>query len=284
MSDGDRRTRASLGGAPQGRGATAAAGFAAAPGFAITATTAPLGFAYGEGIFGPDVERRSLNAIRRSLRDPECDGPDPVYAIAMDVGEKHHREALVARHLLFGVVTYAAGRLGDEPVRSQGHIHARSPRNGWSTPEVYEIWSGRAIILMQERATDDPGRCYAVSAGPGEVVVVPPSWAHATISADPTQPLTFGAWCDRAYAFEYDDVRAHGGLAWFPVLRGEAISWEPNTAYRSSTLIEKAPASYDRLEIARGVPIYTQFARDPDRFLFVPDPERAARVWRDFVP
>ena len=38
---------------------------------------------------------------------------------------------------------------------------------------------------MQERAADDPGRCYAIEAGPGEVVVVPPGWAHATVSVDP---------------------------------------------------------------------------------------------------
>ena len=33
-------------------------------------------------------------------------------------------------------------------------------------------------------------------------VIVPPGWVHATISADPKQPLTFGAWCDRDYGFE----------------------------------------------------------------------------------
>lgn len=254
------------------------------PGLAVTAADNPLGLAYGNEVFGPPVELRALDAIRPSLRDPDCAGPDPVYAIAMDVGRERDRRALEERHLLFGVVTYAAGRLGAEPVRSQGHIHAASPRNGWSTPEVYEIWQGRAIILMQERATDDPGRCFAVSAGPGEVVVVPPSWAHATISADPDQPLTFGAWCDRDFGFEYTDVRAHGGLAWFPVFDGNHLTWEANPAYASSRLIETGPGDYSRLGIEPGVPIYTQFVHDPDRFLFVPEPARAADVWTGFRP
>jgi glucose-6-phosphate isomerase len=68
----------------------------------------------------------------------------------MDVGKDEHREQLKARMLLFGLVTFAAGRLGNEPVRSQGHVHRVSIHSGWSPPEVYEIWSGRAIILMQE--------------------------------------------------------------------------------------------------------------------------------------
>lgn len=104
--------------------------------------------------------------------------------------------------------------------------------------KVYEIWSGKAVIYMQETAEDDPGRCFAVYAGPGDVVIVPPKWAHATISADPDQPLTFGAWCDREYGFEYDEVRAHHGLACYPVLNDKnELTWQQNKHYHYSELI-----------------------------------------------
>lgn len=255
------------------------------PGLDIRPTVNPMGFHYGKGVFGPPVENRRLDDIRQSLRNPACDGPETVYSIAMDVGKTEHLEKLKGLHLLFGVVTYAAGRLGDEPVRSQGHIHRVSPKSGWSTPEVYEIWSGRAIIYMQETALDDPGRCFAVEAGPGEVVVVPPNWAHATISADPEQPLTFGAWCDRAYGFEYQDVRAHKGLAWFPVINNDGkIDWIRNPLYHASQLQIKTPSGYPLLGIEKGKPIYTQFEEDENRFQFVPDPVLKEREWMDFIP
>lgn len=254
------------------------------PGFDIEPVTNPMGFRYGAGIFGPLVENRGLDSIRRSLQDPDCDGPDPVYSIAMDVGKTEHKPLLEKLHLLYGVVTYAAGKLGREPVRSQGHIHKISPASGWSTPEVYEIWSGKAIIYMQEKAEDQPGRCYAVEAGPGEVVIVPPGWAHATISADAEQPLTFGAWCDREYGFEYDGVRAHKGLAWFPVLDGNKISWQKNPLYKESELIVKTPGGYDFLNIEPGKPIYTQFEENPKRFDFVPYPGLMKELWENFIP
>ncbi|MBC7889663.1 MAG: glucose-6-phosphate isomerase [Ferruginibacter sp.] len=255
------------------------------PGFEISPTTLPMGFDYGVNVFGPGVENRSLDAIRKSLRNPDCSGPDPVYAIAMDVGKSAHLPLLEKLHLLYGAVTYAAGRLGDEPVRSQGHIHKLSPLSGWSTPEVYEIWSGKAIIYMQEKADDNPGRCYAVVALPGEVVIVPPNWAHATISADPTQPLTFGAWCDREYGFEYDKVRQHHGLAWFPLFTktGE-IDWQKNPHYQQGDLIIKIPEKYNQFGIEQGKPIYTQFEENPERFLFVPHPQLVKDMWTNFVP
>src|SRR5579884_2391787 len=114
------------------------------PGIDVRALSSPLGFSYGPGVFGPAPELRRLDSIRPSLRDPECAGPDPVYAIAMNIGREEHRDQLVAGMLLVGVVTYAAGRLGSEPVRSQGHVHRVSRHSGWSPPELYEIWSGRA--------------------------------------------------------------------------------------------------------------------------------------------
>lgn len=255
------------------------------PGFDIQPTTDPMGFKYGSGIFGPEVENRSLDSIRKSLKDPNCEGPDPVYSIAMDVGKIEHRPMLEKLHLLYGAVTYAAGMLGGEPVRSQGHIHKISPASGWSTPEVYEIWSGKAIIYMQEKAEDQPGRCFAVEAGPGEVVIVPPGWAHATLSADSSQPLTFGAWCDREYGFEYEGVRAHKGLAWFPlqVSRG-LINWQKNAHYDECELIVKKPEVYSFLNIQPFKPIYTQFEEDPEKFSFVPFPGLAKEAWENFVP
>jgi len=255
------------------------------PGLEVRALGDPLGFEYGPGVFGPAPEMRSLDAIRKSLRDPGCSGPDPVYAIVMDVGREEHRAELLRRHLLFGVVTYAKGRLGTEPVRSQGHVHRKAAHSGWSPPELYEIWSGRAIVTMQERAADDPGRCFAIEAGPGEVVVVPPGWAHATVSADAGEAMTFGAWCDREYGFEYDEVRARGGLAWFPRLAPDGgVEWQANPRYAARPLVERRARAYPELGLVAGEPIYLTFARDPEAVQWVSDPARLAHLWPVFEP
>jgi len=92
-------------------------------GIDIGITENPLGFIYGKDVFGPTVENRWLDDIRSSLLDPKCEGPDIVYSIAMDVGKTVHKALLQKQHLLFGVVAYAKGSLGMEPIRSQGHIH-----------------------------------------------------------------------------------------------------------------------------------------------------------------
>jgi glucose-6-phosphate isomerase len=243
-----------------------------------------LAFDYGEGVFGPPTEMRKLDDIRQSLRDKDCAGPDPVYGIAMDVGLANDAVELRKRFLLFGVVAYQSGQLGEEPVRSQGHVHGVAPHCGWSTPELFEIWEGRAIIYAQQSVGDDPGRCVAVEAGPGDQVVVPPNWAHFVVNASPAQRMVFGALCERQYSFVYDGVRAHGGLAWFPMLRDKCIEWKANPRYLTSNLQMHAPRPYPELGLDAAIPVYKQFQANPERVQWVSEPGRASAVWPTFEP
>ena len=255
-------------------------------GLPIIPGTSPLGFKYGEDCFGPEVENRKLDDIRKSLMDENCEGPEIVYAIAMNVGKKKHYAQLKDQHLLFGIVTYASGKLGKEPIRSQGHIHKKSAYGqNWSTPEVYQIWSGKAVIYMQEFTDDNPGNCYAVYAEPGDIVIVPPNWAHATISADPETPLTFGAWSDFDYGFEYEKIRSQKGLAWFPLLKDNGeLTWKNNDNYEETYLTIKRPNSYKEFGIQQKKSIYKQYEENKDLFLFVPKPYLKKEVWESFIP
>lgn len=255
------------------------------PGLDICFLKNTLDFQYGHGIFGPRTEHRSLDSIRQSLREPNCTGPDPVYGIAMDVGRAEDQEELKRRRLLFGVVMYASGRLGDEPVRSQGHVHPISPHSGWSAPELIEIWEGRAIVYGQERSGDDPGLCIAVEAGPGERAVMPPGWSHYVVNADLHSALIFGAWCDRQYRFDYTPMRAHRGLAWFPLIsEDETISWAPNPNYSFSSLQQRKARNYPELGISPAWPIYEHLRQNPESIQWVSDPAAFRDLWSRFTP
>ena len=255
------------------------------PGFDIRVSSQPLGFQFGETAFGPQSEMRSLAALRPALRDPNVEGTDPVYAIVMDIGKRAHRQELEQRMLLFGAVTYARGRLGKEVIRSQGHVHKISSHSGWAAPEIYEIWGGKAFIYMQEFVADDPGRCFAVEAVPGDIVIVPPGWAHTSMSAELTEHLTFGALCDREYGFQYEEVRRRHGLAWYALLNEkDDIYWEPNPNYKKKDLAIGKPRDYQTFGIEPGRPLYLQFERDPGKFQWVSKPALVSQLWKDFSP
>lgn len=254
------------------------------PGFDIEADVNNMNFNYGKSSFGPITEKRKLEDIRNSLSDPKAKGPEIVYSIAMDVGKKEHREDLVKRNLLYGAMIFGKGQVGIEPIRSQGHVHAISASCNASTPEVYEIWSGEAIIYMQEYDKDEPGRCIAVKAKAGDVVIVPPGWAHSTINANPEYEMTFGAWCVRDYGFDYVGIRSHVGVAYFPIVTEGKISFIKNPRYKSSDLVIKDAREYKEFNIKKRVPIYTQYEENNDLFEFVYNPKTASKLWENYMP
>lgn len=253
-------------------------------GLNLETTKKQLGFTYGNDMFAPNPEIRRLDDVRKSLENPDSDGPEELYCIAMDVGEKADQQEIEKRNLLFGIVTFAAGQIGNEPVRSQGHIHAVSPSCGHSTPEVYEIWEGEAVIYMQESGKNNAGNCYAVHAKAGEVVIVPPNWVHATVNADPTTNMTFGAWCVRDYGFDYEDVREHNGIAFFPECKDGKLCWKKNPAYEKGILIQQDAREYTEFHIVKGKPIYTQFQENKEKFNFVTNPQNYQELWENYRP
>lgn len=250
-------------------------------GIDIKIKTNPLGFIYGKGVSGPIPEIRCLDDIRSSLSDPDATGPNELYCIAMDVYRNQDLDILKKLNLLFGVVTYTKGTIGEEPIRSQGHKHFISPSCNASTCEVYEIFEGEAYIYMQQYGGNNAGKCFVVHAKAGDVVVVPPRWIHATINANINTNMSFGAWCVRDYGFDYDDVRKHQGIAYFPKVRSQKIVWDKNPNYLSSELIIKEARTYPELKIEQGIPIYQQFILDNNKFLFVSNPQLMNLVWED---
>ncbi|MFV0479935.1 MAG: glucose-6-phosphate isomerase family protein [Anaerorhabdus sp.] len=239
-----------------------------------------MNYHYGTGVFGPIAEKRRLNDVRKSLKNKNSVGPKVIYSIAMDVGKEKEKRILEDKNLLFGIVTYANGKIDNGPIRSQGHVHAISTSCGQSTPEVYQIVEGEAIIYMQEFSDGDAGECYAVEAKEGDIVIVPPNWVHATINRSSTERMIFCAWCVRDFGFDYKDVRKNKGIAFFPYFGNEEIKWEFNENYQSGNIKVVKAKEYKEIGIEKGISIYEQFEKNPDIFDFVAQPDILEDFWR----
>ena len=86
--------------------------------------------------------------------------------------------------------------------------------------------------------------------------------------------------------FLYDKVKAHKGLAWYPLIKeNNELQWKGNLHYQPSELIIKEPEDYfSRFGIEKKIPIYSQFEKDPERFQFVSKPGLKEDVWKKFIP
>lgn len=102
--------------------------------------------------------------------NPACDGPDPVYAIAMDVGTDDVRDDPVKGNLLYSAVTYPVGSLGAEPGqrrRAGGAWRSRARRSGRTTSTRGRPAKNWSLWRPSQCATRRSGCSQAASAAKG---------------------------------------------------------------------------------------------------------------------
>jgi len=246
-------------------------------GFPVHLDPLALTLTFGPGVSTAPVTVRRLDEVRSLLRDPHSTGPDHLYTIYMDIRVPGHAETLRALGLGYGAVVYNHGSLGGEALRSQGHVHSAPETTSVAYSEIYEFWHGRGLVYMQDRATPDVEDVIVIEAGPGDKVVIPPGWAHATVNVG-DGPMAFGA----VYALEaqllYEPLRQLQGTAHYVLADG---TLEPNPRYRSVPPARRhLPHELPEHGIGQGRPA---LSGEPGLLELVSRPERYPAVWKRIV-
>ncbi len=86
--------------------------------------------------------------------------------------------------------------LGKEFVKTKGHGHKGA--------ETYEVLEGKAIFLMQhyEYYSHSIEDVYAIEAGKGDKVFIPPGYGHVTINPGP-EDLKLANWVSDSFKSDY---------------------------------------------------------------------------------
>lgn len=225
----------------------------------------------------PAEEARSLAALRPVLRDPDATGPDPAYRMYRGAGVPAQLEVPGRLGLRFDLTVLRAGRIGHEPVKTFGHAHPPAPGGDVSYPELYQVLHGQAWILLQ-RQQGEMTELFAIPAGPGDLVLIPPGFAHATVNGG-DGPLVLANWVCGSFASDYEGVRARRGMAFYRL----ADRWEPNPRYPRPVLYRAAPTPAGLLGLKPGEPVYAWGVRQPERLGFLSRPAEQPEPWREAV-
>ena len=87
-----------------------------------------------------------------------------------------------AGNLKFGTSIVFPGKVGDEYFMTKGHFHTQL-----ETGEIYYTLSGHGAMLMET----PEGEVALMEMKPGEVVYVPPRWAHRSINTGTEKMVSF---------------------------------------------------------------------------------------------
>jgi glucose-6-phosphate isomerase len=191
-------------------------------------------------------------------------GNDPLYYMFRGVGSLTNR--MFAEHeMRYDITILENYDLGGELNKTIGHYHPTA-EGDLAYPEVYEVFSGEALFILQKRLSGSTVDLRLVRASTGEKIMVPPNYGHIAVNMGDGFLIT-GNLSNSVYRSDYEPIKKMGGGAVY-VLSDKTIV--PNEAYENVQVpqIQKAP----KTDFLGKESLYDQFLKDPEKFEFLSRP------------
>lgn len=186
----------------------------------------------------------------------------PLYYMYRDVYEVGDRETILRKKLRYDITVMPARKLGKEFVKTKGHYHAKT--NSMTYPEIYGVLEGRAHYLLQKGRDGSVDRVVLIEAEKGDVVVIPPNYAHITINPSERE-LKMANWVYRDFDSVYAPILERRGGAWFELVDG----FVRNENYRKVPELERFSAP--KLDMFQGA--FYDLIKSPEKLGFLTNPE-----------
>ncbi|MCC6790531.1 MAG: hypothetical protein IT336_02540 [Thermomicrobiales bacterium] len=252
-------------------------------GFHLKFNPATLNVDAGDGLSFAASSRLAadLDAVLQTPDDADA-GTELYRLYALAEAPAAERAALDRLGLTYSLVLMPPGRIGREFPKTAGHYHPTMPESHLAYPEVYTQLHGKFHLLLQRRDAADPERvadCAIVEMNPGFTIVIPPGYAHVLINTTDAPALMAGLYA-AAFRPDYAPVRRRRGLAHYIVAgpRGQ-VETIANPNYSSAPPLRwlTEPLAEPFAPIDPGEPVWRSFARRPDAYAFLTDPDAASR-------
>lgn len=172
----------------------------------------------------PKPAKRTIEEMREVLAQPQCRADSPLYFMYRDCAKTNtDRSWLNKHHLRYDITVIPPAILCGEYVKTKGHYHPETSQ-GTGYPELYQVLSGRAYYLVQNKNLSN---IAVIVADPGDAVLIPPDMGHVTINPG-DEILIMANIVSTRFDSEYAVYEAMHGAAYYFF---EKDGWMKNPAY-----------------------------------------------------
>ncbi len=238
---------------------------------------------FGPGVVCKETSGKSSAQMRGVLRVHDYNREEPFYRFYAGVCLQEDEAQLKKHHLRYDLIVVYAGTAGGEYKKTSGHYHSISAAaNGMpvSYPEIYEVLQGHAVFVLQSCGTDgEITDVAAVQAAPGDKLIIPPGYGHATVNVG-REPLVFADLVSDLCKNTYGQIAQNHGMCCYVLKEEGGFALAPNPNYAQAPQARVCCVQeYPRLGTARSIPLYQTAARHPEWFDYLNHPEKYMDVF-----
>jgi len=163
---------------------------------------------------------RTIRDMKNVLFVPQCKAEGPLYFMYRDLARSEKdRQWLKRENLRFDITVIPPRDLCGELVKTKGHYHPTNV-SGTGYPELYEVFEGKALFLLQSHTLKD---IVLVKAEKGTRVIVPPGYGHVTINPSSNDTLTMANIVSSAFDSKYEEYETLSGAAYYVMNDGRIV-------------------------------------------------------------
>lgn len=215
---------------------------------------------YGEGLNSQPILIRTPNEARAYFMDPKAKVSENLYYNYRDTALKKDQGKIKDSGFRYDVTVILPGRIGEEYIKSLGHIHPLKSGTKVRFPEIYEIVYGEALFILQKMSNDfeKVEEVYLVHAKQGEKAVMLPEFGHVTVNLG-KKPLVMTNWVAASFKSEYEPYEKHHGAAYYLLDKAGQMEIVKNSNYQKVAFYrEVKPKSLSEMAAKFGKPMYQQ--------------------------
>lgn len=178
---------------------------------------------------------RTANDARNYFMDKNAKSSPDLYFMNQGICAREDCAKIKAAGFRFDVTVIPAHMIGQEYIKTIGHIHPYKPGTKSRYAEIYEIINGEALFILQKMNpsnSDIVEDVVVVRANRGEKAVMLPEYGHVTVNAG-KEPLVMADWVWADFKSEYEVYEKHHGAAYYVVNKNNQIEFIPNKNYQN---------------------------------------------------
>ena len=217
----------------------------------------------------PKPSVRDVKDLRAVLADRSCTATGPVYYMYRDISRSDaDRIWLSEQDLRYDITVIPPREICGEFIKTKGHYHPDNS-SGIGYPEVYEVLSGRAHFLIQNRDFSD---IVMIAASAGEIVIIPPGYGHVTINPSKNTVLQMANIVSTLFESDYQGYESLHGAAYFEKAEEGFVK---NPAYGTSSSLRFAVVSQKAgISVRISAPLYGLVEQQTPVLEFLNKPEK----------
>lgn len=224
----------------------------------------------GSALKTASLEEKTYAQYKEFFKNSALDKNNILYYTYRNVCIPRDISVFKKHALRHDITVIPAGTIGEEYIRTIGHIHAHIPHTSHRFTEIYRVIEGKGLFILQSEVEK---QIKIIHIKKGDTVILPEKWGHSAVNIHNKKALILVNIFTTAATSDYTFFKKTQGPALYPIHIKNNVTVQQNKNTQKYAIEHLVPSqTKNPLHITKES-LYAQFIKSPQQFDFLNKPQ-----------